>query len=181
VVICSKLLCTFHGVLLVFCQSSSPQGSLRGDFSLGQKPASFAPPAPALDLFLPRDRRRKLTQSALAQRSATLRHLVRDGSVIWISGASSRAQDLPSFVRALPARRAPHKWLTVPFRNRSSWLSESSPLGALFSPIEYGTQLPYRQLRNARPLRLLRRQKQNLFLNIGCQIQQVRYLGDTRT
>ena len=74
-VICSKLLCTFHGVLLVFCQSSSPQGSLRGDFSLGQKPASFAPPAPALHLFLPRDRRRKLTQSALAQRPRP--------SVIW--------------------------------------------------------------------------------------------------
>ncbi len=51
-VICSKLLCPFHGVLLVSCQSSLPPGSLRGDFSLGQKPASFAPPAPTLDYTL---------------------------------------------------------------------------------------------------------------------------------
>ena len=39
--------------------------------------------------------------------------------------------------------------ITVSLRNRSCWLSQSSPLGALFSPLEYGTQLPDRKLRNA--------------------------------
>ena len=110
--ICSKLLCSFHGVLLVSCQSSLPPGSLRGDFSLGQKPASFAPPAPALDFFLPRDRRRKLTQSALAQRSATLRHFgPRRGSIVPVPVQEPRicrhsSAHFPPDVRPMMAHRS---------------------------------------------------------------------------